>query len=104
MIQRTYKCDGCGVAKQQTNHWFCVEMSNGGEMLIAPWKEEVAQRSTHYCGAGCLGKAVSLWAAPKNVAAITSEPEVLIMVYPESCEQLDCGCWNQCEGHNDYPI
>ncbi len=67
MIQQTYKCDGCGIAKQQTNHWFCA-LNQGDEYTITQWNEHTCclPDIEHYCGSGCLGKAVSLWAAPKN--------------------------------------
>jgi hypothetical protein len=81
MIENIYKCDGCGIGKQQTNHWFLVSI--GKEIFtVLTWDSSTANDPliTHYCGAGCLSKAVSLWAAPK---VATSEPEVVPMVYAE---------------------
>ena len=81
MIQQTYKCDGCGIAKQQTNHWFLITRHVEGYIIVHNWSGSADDSGVeHYCGAGCLGKAVSLWAAPKNAAAV--QPEVLLMVYP----------------------
>lgn len=65
MIVTQFKCDQCGAIRQDSNHWFVVGQSNGGEMLLTNWNPNIAQHdeAQHICGAGCLLKVVDAWAA-----------------------------------------
>jgi hypothetical protein len=64
MITQQFKCDSCGTVKQESNHWFLVTHHAEGYIVLAQWSGAAHTVGIkHYCGAGCLGKAVSLWAA-----------------------------------------
>ena len=59
----SFTCDGCGVRKGETNHWFVAldACRDGGSMAIGPWTEAEAQLpdSLHLCGEACAHKALS---------------------------------------------
>lgn len=72
--QQTYICDGCGVAKQESNHWLVATANTveSGNANFYPWiaLEAVADGTNHYakimkttpcpiyhfCGIGCATK------------------------------------------------
>ncbi len=59
----SFKCDGCGTEKQESNHWWKVveKILDSGlkVLLIRPFDEEWTEKV--YCGEGCAVKAVSSW-------------------------------------------
>ena len=58
-----YTCDGCGVERQQTNHWWSVwidhRLSTHPEFMIRPM--ELNGTGMFYCGQACVVKALSEW-------------------------------------------
>jgi hypothetical protein len=73
MIKTTYECE-CGQFRKESNHWFIVEESNGGELLISKWSLEVANHVTaeHICGEACLSKRVARWVKESKVKALAN--------------------------------
>lgn len=69
MKEETYKCDGCGKVKGQSNHWFVASIAQSSEKLdgiivIKSFRWFVQNvpndRSWyHYCGHECLFKSIS---------------------------------------------
>ena len=59
MQVKTWKCDGCGVAKEQANHWYTLDTTSK-TMVIAKWDEQLAESvEFHLCGVGCLSRKLS---------------------------------------------
>jgi len=54
-----YICDGCGVEKGETNHWFKVTM-NMGFFSIWSWNEQPSP-VVMLCGEKCVLAASSKW-------------------------------------------
>ena len=59
----TYKCDICGVQKQDSNHWFRAEHRPDRDMFVlAKWDSEdrvIGEFKTlHLCGLQCAVKAM----------------------------------------------
>ena len=61
-----YKCDECGVTKQDSNHWFLAVIDYyfavyGWE--VSPLKRYITNNSVteHICGQSCLVKRFSKW-------------------------------------------
>lgn len=63
----SYKCDECGVQKQESNHWVICLHRNWLEFW--PWSEEMAIKSgfLHLCGEGCAAKVLS-----KQIASVAT--------------------------------
>jgi hypothetical protein len=61
MIEKSYKCDVCGVEKKVANHWFIAEMTNVG-IHFHTWEWAVREcqldeeRVRHLCGQACAHK------------------------------------------------
>lgn len=61
-----YTCDGCGVEKKESNHWFSL-IQREGFTEISVWGMR-AGNSSIYCGDACVMKAVSAWLNEKKQA------------------------------------
>jgi hypothetical protein len=51
------KCDGCGVERQQSNHWFLVHTCDGA-ITFTQWDNDSAFEGSvkHICGHVCAQK------------------------------------------------
>lgn len=60
MRENVYRCDVCGVAKQESNHWFLASQhgAHGPTWSISTWTEVDARQDdvTHLCGQECAVK------------------------------------------------
>lgn len=60
MRATVYNCDGCGIAKGDSNHWYKVGILPGVRFIVLPWEEnygadeDFAEQQLHVCGASCL--------------------------------------------------
>jgi hypothetical protein len=76
---QTFRCDVCKTIKQETNHWWLVDIRLTGHSTldITPWIEIEAQSDTigsewtrfHICGEQCVQKKVSEFLAQAKAAA-----------------------------------
>ena len=79
MKSEIYKCNLCGVAKGDVNHWF-LGVNLPTSAIVTPWDAHDAEVSTiaHLCGSACVLKFVSGWlsgargAIGKTVPLVTS--------------------------------
>jgi hypothetical protein len=58
----TYKCDGCGRVKQDSNHWWQFVRLPGPRIVVFAWDCPVRDENAkvlHLCGEGCVMKAVT---------------------------------------------
>lgn len=70
-IPNPYKCDECGVQKQESNHWvLAFSLSGiGVHVVFQPWDDKDADEDgvLTLCGEGCaakvLSKEISKWKA-----------------------------------------
>ncbi len=71
----TYKCDECGVLKQETNHWWVVATSPDahGGLSISPMPPDLPAGEITVCGRACAQKAVERWMA--EVTRESAHPE-----------------------------
>jgi hypothetical protein len=58
----SYKCDGCGKMKGETNHWWLIEFESG-IFTVFCWLANVAQhaRAKHICSQACAIRVISEW-------------------------------------------
>jgi hypothetical protein len=61
---KVYTCDGCGVARQESNHWHLALVRSEGlvdSITIQKWDDNLANESRykHLCGIGCSTKLLS---------------------------------------------
>jgi len=45
-----YKCDVCGIAKQEANHWWKGYVAPSGGIMIFPWDQSYSLLEAHLCG------------------------------------------------------
>jgi hypothetical protein len=62
MKVETYKCDQCGKQKQDSNHWFMLDIGIVGFHLFI-WDNANADIAgyKHLCSQGCASKILSTW-------------------------------------------
>jgi hypothetical protein len=60
MIRKTFTCDICGIAKQETNHWYLAEASDE-EVKIMIWEAELPTDFKHLCGQSCVQNFIEQW-------------------------------------------
>ena len=62
MKSEIYRCNLCGVAKGEVNHWF-LGVNLPTSVIVTPWDKHDAEVSTiaHLCGSACVLKFVSSW-------------------------------------------
>lgn len=58
MREEIYKCDERGKVKGETNHWFAMNGANEA-VIIVPFSKIAGTDWKHFCGEGCLMKAVA---------------------------------------------
>lgn len=69
IVAMPYRCDGCGAAKREANHWWLVSLCQrsflGGRFLCLPWDDDEAALPDkfHLCGLACLHKMLDEWSA-----------------------------------------
>jgi hypothetical protein len=81
-IQCPYKCDGDGCTKQkgEGNKWLLL-VPDGLCFVARPWDQELVDIDErrpewpensikHYCGIGCLSKALSAWQAKHGASPV----------------------------------
>jgi hypothetical protein len=65
----SYKCDGCGKMKGETNHWWLI-MIQGAAMQMLPWQmapnpdahgSDNARVFQHICSQACAIRLISEW-------------------------------------------
>jgi len=80
----SYKCDVCGTAKADTNHWHKFrsypDEGNGAEFIVNDWKQQGTDypSTKHLCSDACVVKTVQGWlSAQKELsqASATGDPE-----------------------------
>ncbi len=65
MESTVYSCDGCGVPKKESNHWYFVRL--GSAFHIYRWGSFIEGGSDgsvlirHFCGHACVQKKLSEW-------------------------------------------
>ncbi len=71
MEQAMTTCDQCGVRKLVLNHWFSVSTDFRAVQLVLETEDsaDIGTPARHICGADCLMKEVSQWAAKMTTAA-----------------------------------
>lgn len=91
MIVNSFRCDQCGAERQKTNHWFVVEESSGGELLLTKWNVDIARHNgaKHICGRACLTKLVEVWT--QQSAVFLAEPKVIKSIPPTNAVCIGCG-------------
>ena len=62
MKAEIYRCNLCGVAKGEVNHWF-LGVNLPTSVIVTVWDERDAEVSTiyHLCGSACALKFESMW-------------------------------------------
>ena len=62
MKSEIYRCNLCGVAKGDVNHWF-LGVNLPTSVIVTVWDERDAEVSTiyHLCGSACALKFESMW-------------------------------------------
>jgi hypothetical protein len=71
-------CDGCGIRKGETNHWWRVWMSNVGFHMYgagynsqeSPFPEVRDFPQTDYCSESCVAKALSQFMGARKVEEV----------------------------------
>lgn len=59
----TFRCDECGIQKQETNHWWLIQPCGDGTLALSPWKEHQTSlpNVAHLCGQSCVHAALDRW-------------------------------------------
>jgi hypothetical protein len=75
----TFKCDGCGRIKQESNHWWQFASLPGPQIFVFAWDSRVAlgldAKVLHLCSEACVTKAVLGAMVPVRVSAQRTEEE-----------------------------
>lgn len=68
-----YYCDGCGVMRKETNHWFVMftakERKGEQRLHVSEWTDAIAtlDSSKHICGHRCAHKLLDYWLEHKSL-------------------------------------
>lgn len=58
----TYKCDNCGAARKEANHWFRL-FSGPNHVELRRWDTDSAGEFGHVCGQECAFAMLTRWIA-----------------------------------------
>lgn len=69
MIVNTFQCDGCGIQKGETNHWFRWK-ERPNQFGVGAWdaSPEPTSDEKHLCSDACVVKAVQGWLSAQKEA------------------------------------
>lgn len=62
ILPQIFKCDICGAAKQEANHWYVITRKVD-RILLAKFNDVADPHlwDEHYCGRECRDKAIAKW-------------------------------------------
>ena len=66
MKVNSYKCDGCGIQKGETNHWYAISPT-AVSIIVSAWHD--GDGYAHYCSDACVVKAVQQWLSAQKQAS-----------------------------------
>ena len=93
-----YKCNVCGKAKEDSNHWWLLFPSNtpdapGSGFILDRWDDVYADRKDveNICSESCASKALSKWMEKQKVAAAVSVAKYTFARLPAGSSSFKTG-------------
>ena len=75
MKQIVFTCDVCGRQKQESNHWFTVQIRPGIFFDVRYWArgDALQENILHICGEECLHKKLNEFLQSRSTVTVTKE-------------------------------
>jgi hypothetical protein len=73
MVDMTFKCDICGIAKGEANHWWETHIEDWYDMrgiMVTKFEGRVGDGTQHFCGEAHLLQRIGEYVRKHNAAAI----------------------------------